>query len=205
MPWRAACKRRSRGSASSRRPAHRPSDHDAQDVRIRLRGGRTGVRVLTCDQLAIPGLVQPFDLKVSFGERIAMLGNNGTGKSHLLRLFAGEEIAHEGRFVLGARVTPGHFNETHEHPELRGKTLVSTLHQHGRDRAGAMRALDRYELVSHGDQDFATLSGGQPAPLFILLLEIGGATLLLLDEPTDNLDVHSADALEHGLDALKGL
>jgi len=182
-------------------PAERPR---RQDVRIRLRGGRTGVRVLTCDQLAIPGLVRPFDLEVTFGERIALLGNNGTGKSHLLRLFSGEEIAHEGRFVLGARVTPGHFKQTHEHPELRGKTLVESLHQHGRDKAGAMRALDRYELVSHGDQDFATLSGGQQARFLILLLEIGGATLLLLDEPTDNLDVHSAEALERGLDEFEG-
>jgi ATPase subunit of ABC transporter with duplicated ATPase domains len=182
-------------------PAERPR---RQDVRIRLRGGRTGVRVLICEQLAIPGLVRPFDLEVSFGERIALLGNNGTGKSHLLRLFAGEEIAHQGRFVLGARVTPGHFKQTHEHPELRGQTLVTTLHHHGLDRAAAMRALDRYELVSHGDQDFGTLSGGQQARFLILRLEIDGATLLLLDEPTDNLDVHSADALERGLDEFEG-
>jgi ATPase subunit of ABC transporter with duplicated ATPase domains len=182
-------------------PAERPR---RQNVRIRLRGGRTGVRVLTCHQLAIPGLVLAFDLEVSFGERIALLGNNGTGKSHLLRLFAGEEIAHQGRFVLGARVTPGHFKQTHEHPELRGRTLVESLHQHGLDRAAGMRALDRYELVSHGEQDFATLSGGQQARFLILLLEIGGATLLLLDEPTDNLDVHSAEALERGLDGFEG-
>ena len=57
---------------------------------------------------------------------------------------------------------------------------------------------------SHADQDFATLSGGQQARLLILMLEIGGATLLLLDEPTDNLDVHSADALERGLDDFEG-
>ena len=67
-----------------------------------------------------------------------------------------------------------------------------------------MRALARYELVDHADQDFATLSGGQQARLLILMLEIGGATLLLLDEPTDNLDVHSADALERGLDDFEG-
>jgi len=63
---------------------------------------------------------------------------------------------------------------------------------------------ERYALVSHGEQDFATLSGGQQVRFLVLLLEIGGATLLLLDEPTDNLDVHSADALEHGLDGFEG-
>jgi ATPase subunit of ABC transporter with duplicated ATPase domains len=182
-------------------PTERP---ERQDVRVRLRGGRTGVRVLACVHLSIPSLVRPFDLEVSFGERIALLGNNGTGKSHLLRLFAGEAIAHDGEFKLGARVVPGHFKQTHEHPELHGRSLVTSLHQYGLDRATAMRRLDRYELVSHGDQDFATLSGGQQARFLILLLEVGGATLLLLDEPTDNLDVHSAEALEHGLDAFEG-
>jgi ATPase subunit of ABC transporter with duplicated ATPase domains len=110
----------------------------------------------------------------------------------------------EGRFVLGARVTPGHFKQAHEHPELRGCTLVESLHQHCLDRAAAMRALELYALVSHGEQDFATLSGGQQVRFLVLLLEIGGATLLLLNEPTDNLDVHSAEALEHGLDGFEG-
>jgi ATPase subunit of ABC transporter with duplicated ATPase domains len=51
---------------------------------------------------------------------------------------------------------------------------------------------------------FETLSGGQQARLQILLLELSGATLLLLDEPTDNLDLHSAEALELALDAFDG-
>src|SRR5262249_32651496 len=51
---------------------------------------------------------------------------------------------------------------------------------------------------------FETLSGGQQARLQILLLELSGATLLLLDEPTDNLDVASAEALEEGLAAYRG-
>ena len=54
------------------------------------------------------------------------------------------------------------------------------------------------------EQRFETLSGGQQARLQILLLELSGATLLLLDEPTDNLDLESADALEAALDAFEG-
>jgi ATPase subunit of ABC transporter with duplicated ATPase domains len=64
--------------------------------------------------------------------------------------------------------------------------------------------LDRYELARAGEQTFETLSGGQQARLQILLLELSGATLLLLDEPTDNLDIASADALEAGLDSFEG-
>ncbi|HEY8828580.1 MAG TPA: ATP-binding cassette domain-containing protein, partial [Jatrophihabitantaceae bacterium] len=55
-----------------------------------------------------------------------------------------------------------------------------------------------------GDQTFASLSGGQQARLQILLLELSGATLLLLDEPTDNLDVLSAEALEEALEVFDG-
>ncbi len=60
-------------------------------------------------------------------------------------------------------------------------------------------ALRRYELSGQADQTFDSLSGGQQARLQILQLELGGSTLLLLDEPTDNLDLASAEALEEGL------
>ena len=71
-------------------------------------------------------------------------------------------------------------------------------------REQAARVLDRYELARAGEQPFETLSGGQQARLQILLLELSGATLLLLDEPTDNLDIASADALEAGLASFDG-
>jgi len=71
-------------------------------------------------------------------------------------------------------------------------------------REPAARALDRYELAHAAEQPFETLSGGQQARLQILLLELSGATMLLLDEPTDNLDVVSAEALEEGLAAFEG-
>jgi ATPase subunit of ABC transporter with duplicated ATPase domains len=72
------------------------------------------------------------------------------------------------------------------------------------DRHAAMKALNRYDLAGQGDQRFGTLSGGQQARFLVLLLELSGATLLLLDEPTDNLDMASAEALEEGLAAFEG-
>ena len=71
-------------------------------------------------------------------------------------------------------------------------------------REAASRVLDRYELAHAGEQTFESLSGGQQARFQILQLELSGATLLLLDEPTDNLDLASAEALEQGLDAFEG-
>jgi ATPase subunit of ABC transporter with duplicated ATPase domains len=176
-----------------------------QRIAMRLRGGRTGVRALTCLGLELTGLTRPFDLEVFYGERVAVLGANGSGKSHFLRLLVGGQVAHVGVWKLGARVVPGHFAQTHDHPEYVGRSLVDLLWTEASHQRGeAMGVLRRYELDRQGDQAFDALSGGQQARFQILLLELSGATMLLLDEPTDNLDLASAEALEEGLAAYSG-
>ncbi|MBN0044486.1 ABC-F family ATP-binding cassette domain-containing protein [Streptomyces actuosus] len=182
-----------------------PEPPREQDIRMRLRGGRTGRRALTCTGLELTGLMKPFDLEVFFGERVAVLGSNGSGKSHFLRLLAGDDVAHTGQWKLGARVVPGHFAQTHAHPELHGRTLLDILwREHAQDRGAAMPRLRRYELTQQAEQTFDRLSGGQQARFQILLLELQGVTALLLDEPTDNLDLESAEALQEGLEAFEG-
>ena len=211
-------------------PTEQPRE---QQVQMRLKGGRTGKRAVVCEQLELTGLMRPFDLEVWYGERVAVLGSNGSGKSHFLRLLAAggsdpdvehrpvdhpedgtaiEPVRHTGKAKLGARVRPGWFVQTHEHPELVGRTLLEILHRGdgrsggraGMGREQAARVLDRYELAHASEQRFESLSGGQQARFQILLLELSGATLLLLDEPTDNLDVQSAEALEAGLESFEG-
>ncbi|MGW6972055.1 ABC-F family ATP-binding cassette domain-containing protein [Streptomyces sp. NPDC054952] len=182
-----------------------PEPPRKQDIRMRLQGGRTGVRAVVCEDVELTGLMKPFSLEVFYGERVAVLGSNGSGKSHFLRLLAGEDVRHTGKWKLGARVVPGHFAQTHAHPELMGRALVDILWtEHAKDRGGAMSALRRYELERQGDQPFDKLSGGQQARFQILLLELAGTTALLLDEPTDNLDLESAEALQEGLEAYEG-
>ena len=175
-----------------------------QSVTMRLGGDRTGTRVVICEQLELHGLTDAFDAEVVYGERIAVLGPNGTGKSHFLRLLAGEDVGHEGSWRLGARVVPGYFSQTHDHPELRGTEVLAILTARGVERGKAMAALRRYGIHGCADQPFETLSGGQQARLQILLLELAGSTLLLLDEPTDNLDLASAEALEDALESYRG-
>ncbi|MFC8504839.1 ABC-F family ATP-binding cassette domain-containing protein [Streptomyces sp. NPDC057411] len=183
-----------------------PEPPREQDIRMRLRGGRTGVRAFTAENLELTGLMKPFSLEIFYGERVAVLGSNGSGKSHFLRLLAGDpSVAHTGTWKLGARVVPGHFAQTHAHPELFGRSLVDILwSDHAKDRGAAMSMLRRYELEQQGDQPFDKLSGGQQARFQILLLELAGTTALLLDEPTDNLDLESAEALQDGLESYEG-
>ena len=204
-------------------PQVRPKE---QNIRMRLSGGRTGKRAVVCEQLELENLTFPFDLEIWYGDRVAVLGANGTGKSHFLRLLArgGSDpgtdhtpvegaplsvVKHGGVARLGARVRPGHFSQTHDRPDLTERTPVEILwrgddHRSGLPRHDAMKVLSRYELAAQADQRFGTLSGGQQARFLVLLLELSGATLLLLDEPTDNLDLASAEALEEGLKGFAG-
>ncbi|TPW15376.1 MAG: ABC transporter [Acidimicrobiaceae bacterium] len=176
-----------------------------QRIDMRLGGARTGKRALALSRLELHGLTDPFDSEIWYGERVAVLGGNGAGKSHFLRLLAGDTtVAHSGEARLGAGVVPGHFNQTHEHPDWVGGTLLEILHRHDVVRGPGMGMLRRYELHGCAEQRFETLSGGQQARFQVLLLELTGATLLLLDEPTDNLDLVSAEALEAGLAEFRG-
>ncbi len=197
-----------------------------QNVSMRLRGGRTAKRAVVASKLELTGLMKPFSTEIWFGDRVGVLGSNGSGKSHFLRLLAGggtdpdkehqpvsdvdiAEVPHEGTVKLGARIRPGFFAQTHSRPDLLGRTLLDILHRGDEHRSGlgreaASAVLDRYGLAGQAEQRYDSLSGGQQARLQILLLELSGATLLLLDEPTDNLDLHSAEALEHAIDAFEG-
>ncbi len=198
----------------------------AQNLRMRLEGGRTAKRAITAERVELTGLMKPFDLEIWFGERVAVLGSNGSGKSHFLRLLAAggtrpdaehepvgdvvpPAVDHTGMARLGSRVRPGWFAQTHEHPSLMGRTLLEILHhgdghRRGMGHEGSAKALDRYGLAKAGDQVFEQLSGGQQARFQILLLELAHATVLLLDEPTDNLDLESAEALEAALATFEG-
>ncbi len=173
-------------------------------IKVRLRGGDSARRVVALKEVSIDGLVRPFSEEVHFGERIGLVGPNGSGKTHLIRLLAGEPVGHDGDVVLGPRVSPGLFTQLNARTDFAGRRVIDIV----RERVGAleraMQGLARYGLVEAAQRTPETLSGGQRARLEILCLEVEGHNLLLLDEPTDNLDIASSEALESALDGFEG-
>ncbi|ORC15381.1 MULTISPECIES: ABC-F family ATP-binding cassette domain-containing protein [Rothia] len=197
-----------------------------QDITMKFPDIEPGSQSVVCSSLSIDGLTGPLSTTIRTGERIAVSGKNGVGKSHFLKLLGStadlteheglvpagelyEPVRYSGTYSLGAGIRPGWFSQTHERPDLKGRSLVDILHRGTSIREGmpedeALEALAKYELQFVAFDNFENLSGGQQARFQILLLELGGASLLLLDEPTDNLDLESAQALQAALRDYRG-
>ncbi len=173
---------------------------------VRMRGGDSARRVLDLRSLGIAELVAPFSDEIHFGERVGVLGPNGSGKSELIRVLAGEREADFGELVVGPRVSTGFFTQLQSRRDLTGQVVLDLVLE--RVRGGgvqsAMGALARYGLADAARRSYDLLSGGEKARVEVLVLELEGHNLLLLDEPTDNLDIESSEALEKALTGFEG-
>ena len=175
-----------------------------QQVRMRIRGADSARKALVLEAVGVDGLVAPFSEEVHFGERLGLIGPNGSGKSHLMRAFAGEADLHSGEIRIGNRVSVGSFTQFNVRGDFAGRRVIDVVIERVGGVQQAMGALARYGLADAAQRSHDLLSGGQKARLEILCLELEGHNLLLLDEPTDNLDIDSCQALESALDGFEG-
>jgi ATPase subunit of ABC transporter with duplicated ATPase domains len=181
-----------------------PAPVKDQQIQVRIPGADSARIVVALRETAIDGLVRPFEDEIHFGERVGLIGPNGSGKTHLIRLLAGEPIAHDGEMRLGNRVSAGLFTQLNARADLDGRGVLDVVQERLGALEPSMRALARYRLQDAANRSTDTLSGGQKARLEILCLELEGHNLLLLDEPTDNLDIDSSEALEAALETFVG-
>ena len=139
------------------------------------------------------------------GDRILIVGRNGAGKSSLLRCLAGTQTAQHGAVHLGANVTMGYFAQEHEQLD-ENKTALQHL-----ENATVVTEVQRRSLLgafglkgSAAHQLPGTLSGGERAKLALAIMASSDANLLILDEPTNNLDPASVVAVAEMLRSWSG-
>ncbi len=186
-----------------------PAPVGDQSITVRIRGGDSARIVLDLRGVSIEtpagdALVRPFSEEIHFGERVGIIGPNGGGKTALMRVLAGERQPSGGELRTGPRVSPGLFTQLQSRPEFAGHAVLEIVSAHVNGVGPAMAALARYGLAEAARRPWEVLSGGEKARLEVLTLELDGHNLLLLDEPTDNLDIDSSEALEGALDGFTG-
>ena len=181
-----------------------PSPVADQAIAVRIRGSDSARVVLDLRSLGISGLVAPFSEEVHFGERIGVIGPNGSGKSALIGALSGERAVDSGELRTGPRVSAGLFTQLQSRADFSGRVVLDIVLAQRGEMQAAMAALARYGLADAARRQYDVLSGGEKARLEVLILELEGHNLLLLDEPTDNLDTDSSEALEKALDRFEG-
>lgn len=151
-------------------------------------------------------LFEQVTMTIQRGQRIGVIGSNGCGKSTLIRTMLGMRETDSGKVKLGASVSVGYYHQTHEHlpDELTPvgylkRFFKSEGEQRARDLAGAFgfSGIDQ-------DKPLGVLSGGERTRTVLAGLMVGGHNLLVLDEPSNHLDIPSSERLEESLQQFDG-
>ncbi len=169
----------------------------------------TGDDVLTVRDVAVPlgpnRLAVPrLDLKR--GQKVALIGANGSGKTSLLRVLVGEATALEGEIRWGTNVAMAHYDQHQRRLPFSG-SLFDVV-------GGLLKTPNKEQIMSHlgafgfggyrAEQNVGSLSGGERARLHLLAVLLAHANVLVLDEPTNHLDKQGVEILRDALDSFKG-
>jgi ATP-binding cassette, subfamily F, member 3 len=152
-----------------------------------------------------PCLLSRVSFEVEYGERVALVGPNGMGKTTLLRLIAGQLQPQAGVIKLGANVRLGVMAQEQETLDLDATVLATVLKARPMSETDARSFL--HFFLFGGDSVFRRVgdcSLGERSRLQLALLVLRGCNLLLLDEPLNHLDIEGREHFEQALDAFEG-
>jgi ATP-binding cassette subfamily F protein 3 len=190
--------------------------HKQREMKLSISGWRGSTKVLEATGLSkiyplgdgsleTKAVLDELDLMIRHGERVGLVGANGSGKSVLFRLIREQEEPTSGEVSLGPSVVTGYYAQEHETVDLNRSLIDNLRHTAGVSDTRAMQVLLRFAFsYDQARRPASDLSGGERSRLQLALIVLSGANFLMLDEPTNNLDIRSAEILEDALEELQG-